>query len=481
MFPSNLLQSTTFRLGLLAIAFFVGSMSMVYTVTYFYTESALISLIQNDVLSELSELRQDSQSLGLDDVRDAIKIRADDPVGTDYYYTLIDSSGRVLTTNMPVTEPHQDWFEVQLSARPHGGVGPDPLVRARGETIVNGAWLAVGRDRSDIDALRATFIRQFLIAAGAAVVLTLACSVFVSSRILMRLGTISGAAREIIQGDLSRRVPTTGKGDEFDEVAVQLNAMLGRLARLMGRVRQVTDDIAHDLRTPLSRLRQRLEIARARARSVDEYRQAVDGAIEATDAIIVTFASLLRIAEVEAGERRAAFRTVDLSEIAEILVETYGPVAEDHGQQLRGQIMPGVLVFGDRELLGQLLANLIDNALKHAPAGGRVVLEVRQTNAGPLAQVLDNGQGIPPDRRSDVFDRFVRLDKSRTTSGSGLGLSLVAAIAELHDAMVELADTLPGQARPGLKVSIRFPEMRSSESRDQSSETRLALIENGQG
>jgi signal transduction histidine kinase len=234
--------------------------------------------------------------------------------------------------------------------------------------------------------------------------------------------------------------------------------MLARLAALMAQVRQVSDDIAHDLRTPLARLRQRLELARRKAQTVDEYENAVDGAIEATDAIIATFASLLRIAEVEAGTRRAGFVVVDLSRIAEAIVDAYGPVAEDRGQHLSGQILPGVVAFGERELLGQLLANLIDNALKHTPQGTRVILRLRRSEQGtPEIDVIDNGLGISPEMRDQVFKRFVRLDKSRTTAGSGLGLSLVAAIADLHDAAITLADAFPKQSRPGLSVTLTFP------------------------
>lgn len=454
---TDLFHSATFRLGLLATTFFVCSIAVVYSLTYLATERALVGLLDDDVLSELSELRQQAQTRGLEAVREAIELRMHDPVGTDSYYALLAPAGERLAGNLPLSSPAAGWLEVPLGPDPPAGGRPWLVVRAHGERLAGGAWLAVGRDRSDVDYLGTVFVRGFLICAGATIALTLACSAFVANRVLARLEAISRAAREIMRGDLARRVPTTRRGDEFDEVAGGLNAMLSRLAGLVGQVRQVTDDIAHDLRTPLARLRQRLELARRKARSIEEYERSVDGAIEAADAIIATFASLLRIAEVEAGTRRSAFRVIDLSRIAEAIIDAFGPVAEDRGQHLRNQVEPGVTAFGDRELFGQLLANLIDNALKHTPPGARITLRLGRSDAGPVAEILDNGQGIPPERRGEVFERFARLDKSRTTPGSGLGLSLVAAIAELHGATIELADSLPGQPRPGLRVLLRFP------------------------
>jgi len=252
-------------------------------------------------------------------------------------------------------------------------------------------------------------------------------------------------------GDLSRRVPTRGSGDDFDQLSASLNEMLDRIQTLMEGLRQVSNDIAHDLRTPLTRLRQRLEAARLKARTVDDYAGAVDSTLADTDQILRTFGAMLRIAQIEAGTARSRFTTVDLSGVLRAIVDLYAAFAEDQQQALTGKIADGVSVHGDRELLTQMLVNLVENALRHSPAGTLVQVGLeRQANA-VLCSIADNGPGIPKEEYDKVFRRFYRLDASRATPGSGLGLSLVAAIAELHGVAISLGDN-----QPGLRVELRF-------------------------
>jgi signal transduction histidine kinase len=279
-----------------------------------------------------------------------------------------------------------------------------------------------------------------------------------STSVLRRIAAITRATREIMGGEIARRLPTSGRRDEFDGLAARLNEMLDRIQALMENLRQVSNEIAHDLRTPLTRLRQRLELALSRAHAGED--QALAGAIGDVDAILRTFTSLLRIAQIEAGTRRAGFTTVDLSSLTGDLLDVYIPVAADNGQSLEAHIAPGVRVLGDRELLTQMLANLIENALQHTPEGTRVELCLRSTDRGPVLILADDGRGIPEAMHEQVFERFTRLDVSCTTPGSGLGLSLVAAIAELHGSSVELSDN-----QPGLRVTLRFPvqELRPEE------------------
>ncbi len=220
----------------------------------------------------------------------------------------------------------------------------------------------------------------------------------------------------------------------------------------MENLRHVSSDIAHDLRTPLGRLRQRLEACRIKRRSSVEYEAVVDAAIEDTDTILRTFDAMLRIAQIEAGVSRSRFTDIDLGSVAENVVEAFSAVAEDDGRTLNAQIAAGLTVFGDRELLTQMLANIIENALRHTPTGTTVDVRVSGHPPGALLIVSDDGPGIPASQRERVLDRFYRLDASRTTPGSGLGLSLVAAVAKLHDAKLTLEDN-----RPGLRVSVTFP------------------------
>jgi signal transduction histidine kinase len=203
----------------------------------------------------------------------------------------------------------------------------------------------------------------------------------------------------------------------------------------------------------LSRLRQRLETARAKARSAEDYEVAVDRAIAETDAILATFTALLRIAQIEAGTRQGAFSVIDLSEIFRHVAEIYSAVAEDRGQRLIATISPGLTFRGDRELLIQMLANLVENAIRHTPAGTTIALDLKRAPGGLVGRVSDDGSGIPADARSKVFQRFYRLEASRTTPGSGLGLALVAAVVELHRIRIELADN-----GPGLRISLNFPD-----------------------
>ena len=312
--------------------------------------------------------------------------------------------------------------------------------------------IAVGDDLRRIHDAEAAVLGAFAWAIGATVVLGAAGGVWLGQLFLRRVDAISRTAEAIIAGDLSQRIPTRGTGDDLDHLAGTLNRMLDWIGALMESVRQASNNIAHDLRTPLSHLGQRLEDARAHATTVAEYQHAMDGAKQQIDALLTTFASLLCIAEVEAGAQRAAFSHVDLSAVAETVAEAFTPAAEEQGHELRMAIAPGVRIYGDRELLTQMLVNLVENALHHTPPGTRVRVALSAGPAGVALDVEDDGPGIPEAEREQVLQRFYRLEQSRTTPGSGLGLSLAAAIAELHGARLCLED-----ARRGLRVSVTFP------------------------
>jgi len=265
-----------------------------------------------------------------------------------------------------------------------------------------------------------------------------------------RLNAMSGAAEAIINGDFARRIPMRGADDDLDRLADTFNRMLDRISALMESLRQVSNDVAHDLRTPLTRLRQRLESSRA-ARTGAERAAAVNGALEEVDAILETFAALLRIAQIEGGGRRAAFHRVELTALARAVVGDFAPAAEDAGQRLTLEAGEPISVAGDGELLTQMLVNLVENALRHSPAGTLIQIGLERQADGILCSISDNGPGIPKDEHEKVFRRFYRLDASRATPGSGLGLSLVAAIADLHGVTIALADN-----QPGLRIDLRF-------------------------
>jgi signal transduction histidine kinase len=283
-------------------------------------------------------------------------------------------------------------------------------------------------------------------------VLGIGGGLLLSAAFLRRVDMITRTADAIIAGDLSRRIERTGSGDDLDHLSATLNAMLDRITGLMENLRQVSNDIAHDLRTPLTRLRQDLEVAQKRDLSAADLRRAIESAGVEADVLLETFSALLRIAQIEAGSRRSAFRAVDLSDVVRTVADAYAPAVEESGRALISEIAAALEVSGDRGLLSQLFVNLVENALHHTPPGTAITLRLTRGPVGVVAEVADTGLGIPAEERGKVFRRFYRLERSRTTPGSGLGLSMVAAIVDLHHAAIELLDN-----KPGLRVVIRFP------------------------
>ena len=266
-----------------------------------------------------------------------------------------------------------------------------------------------------------------------------------------RLAAISGTAEAIIDGDLSRRVPVRGSDDDLDRLALTFNRMLDRIATLMESLKQVSNDIAHDMRTPLTRLRQKLEAGLTETRAGEA---PLEGVLSDLDSILDTFAALLRIAQIESGgPARAAFRPCELAVLAQTVTEAFAPSAEDQHQSLRLTVEATAVVDGDAELHTQMLVNLVENALRHAGPNARIVVKVARAGHAAVLSVADDGPGVPEAERERLFDRFYRLERSRSTPGSGLGLALVAAVAKLHAAEVTLS---PGQ--PGLEVRVSFPE-----------------------
>ncbi len=339
---------------------------------------------------------------------------------------------------------------------------------ARVLVLPAGFRVLVGRDIGEREAIREVVGGAFRISIVVMIALGLISWVFVSRRVLKRIDSISATSRQIMAGDLSGRLQVTGTGDEFDRLAESLNAMLGRIERLMIGMKGVSDDIAHDLKTPLTRLRNRVETA-LRDKSGDEaYREALEQTIEESDQLIRIFDALLKIARVEADSAQLAMERIDLAGIAAEVAELYEPVAEEAGFSLVTEIDETVPINGNRELVGQAIANLLDNGLKYGKSPGgstpsELVLTLtradRHEGGGALLSVADHGPGIPEDAREHVAERFVRLEQSRTMPGSGLGLSLVKAVAHMHGAALDFMDNTPG-----LRVELRFPEADKGET-----------------
>jgi signal transduction histidine kinase len=315
--------------------------------------------------------------------------------------------------------------------------------------LSNGHLLLVAHGLDQAEALL-DFTQGTMVAIlAASIALALGLALLQGHALLARIDALIDTARSIGAGRLNRRIPSSGKGDEIDELAEQLNAMLDRIAALMEGMRQVTDNVAHDLRRPLSRVRNLLEVTSIEARDTSEYRDVIERATADLDEIIRTFNALIEIAQAEAGSFRGEWGPVDLSLLAAELGELYGALAEEQGRKLELTAQPGCTVTGNRHLLAQAIGNLLDNALKFTSPG--TPLRMKVSGEGDHVRVLigDRGPGIPAAERALVLKRFVRLDAARSKPGSGLGLSLVAAVARLHGAGLTLAD-----AGPGLVVSL---------------------------
>ncbi len=461
---ASLLRSTSFRLITWYAGMFVVSVAILLSVVFWITRTALERQLTDAVEREMKVLVEIHHTRGLDSSKRFIQRRVADLKPPRRYFLLQSAAGNKIEGNLPPVPAFDGWavLPIPVSAAPVAtSVIPEDghSIQALGRRLPGGDFLVVGE--SDYRTAKAT--EAILAAAGWGVfitaVLAIGGGILLGGGFLRRIEEVNRTSRAIIEGNLSDRVPTRGSGDEMDRLAVNLNAMLDRIESLLESLKRVSDDIAHDLRTPLSRLRRGLEIARESARVRADCGPAIEAAIAEVDAILETFAALLRIAQIESGTRRAAFGEVNLGQIAAEAVQTYSAVAEDRGQMVRADIPGAAAVQGDHELLMQMIVNLIENSIRHCPAGTQIAVKIAREGGEAVLSVSDTGPGIPPQERDKVLRRFYRLETSRTTAGSGLGLALVKAVADLHGASLELI----GNA-PGLRVVVRFsaqPENRS--------------------
>lgn len=321
-------------------------------------------------------------------------------------------------------------------------------------TLADGSTVVIAHDTDEIDRVRATTLR----AIGLGLLPTLALSglggLLLTSRARRRLAATEAAVAEVMRGDLRKRLPVGHDDDEFDRLTRNVNRMLDEIERLMGEVRSVGDAIAHDLRTPLTRLRARLERSRSQARTVAEFRETIDQGLMWIDQTLAMVTAVLRIGEMEDGRRRGAFTRVDLAEVATVAVEFFAPLAEEKDIDLALAVSPGAhVIHGDRDLCFEALSNLLDNALKFTPPGGTVRAGLQRADDAVVVTIADTGSGLPPGEHSKVFHRFYRAEAARLTPGNGLGLSLVAAIANLHGAAVAIRNRVGS----GCEVELRFP------------------------
>ena len=454
MLLTKTLTSTTFKLALIAIGIFGAIVSALFSYVYLSTTSYVRGQSDRAIMTEYLSLQDAHERSGRDGLIALIRQRIADKSFADNVYLLVDPSLAALGGNLnawPSTATAaRGWIEFR-APEPLPNASNRPLLRAMLETFPGGDRLLVGRDISELDGF-ADQIKTAVIS-GIVLIFVLAgvASILVTRRTVGRIEAINATSRAIMQSGLDQRIPLRGTHDEWDRVAENLNLMLDRIETLMGEVRQVSDNVAHDLRTPLTRMRGRLEKAYHGQRIGEDDQALIGDTIADLDAVLRIFSSLTRIAQIETQARKGAFRTVNLVEIAGEVVELYDAAAEQEGTRLTVVGDREVLVTGDRDLIFDAIANLVDNAIKHGRAGGQVVVANENIDGTPVISIADDGHGIPAHEYEQVFKRFYRLEHSRYTPGNGLGLSLVAAVAHLHGARIEMLDN-----SPGLKFKLWF-------------------------
>jgi signal transduction histidine kinase len=454
MLTPRIVRTATFRLaGFYAALFAVGAMVLVAFFDLTIAQYARVAL-RNDILAEVQLLLKTAPAGDAQGVAPLVRERERVLGSRAFEYLVTTPDGRVLAGDLPPQAARQGWGEVEVAAPAESREFDTETadIRTLGAPLPGGGLLVVGRSTYDFHELRETMVDATITAAALITAMSLAVAFLIGRQFLRRIDAVSAAAARIMDGRLDERLPAIGMGDEFDRLAVNLNNMLDRMQKLMEGLRQVSSDIAHDLRTPLMRLRRRLEAANASAQAETPRRALIDEAIDQLDEILSTFGALLRIAQVEGGTGREGFRRIDLSELMERVRQAYEPVAEDAGKELAAQITPSVTIAGDEELLGQLISNLIENAFAHAGDSEVVRLGVGVDSGRAVLSVADHGPGVPEHERGKVTRRFYRLEISRTTPGAGLGLSMVQAIAQLHGGEIELGDNAPG-----LVARVRLP------------------------
>ncbi|HZH45796.1 MAG TPA: ATP-binding protein, partial [Roseococcus sp.] len=390
---------------------------------------------------------------------EAIEDRMAHDVNAEAVYLLTDAAGVRLAGNLGIWPSGlgADGAWVR-SAMEQGGAVSEVRIHRR-DLLHEGqaVRLLVGRDESERVQLRLLLSEGVAWSLGAIFIFAILGAALIRRALQNRMRPAVQTALTIAGGDLSRRVPISPQDDEFDRLGASMNAMLDRIGTLMAGVRGVSDAIAHDLRTPIARARGKLEESLHNAHGEAELRAAVEQGIADLDGISRIFQALLRIAEAEAGARRAAFAPLDLPEVLRDAAEFYEAMAEAREQRLEVALPDALPMVGDRDLLLQAVANLLDNAIKFTPVGGLVRLEAREDARGIEIAVSDSGPGLAPADRARAAERFFRADASRNTPGSGLGLALVRAVAALHGGEVALADAMPGADPPGMRAAIRLP------------------------
>jgi signal transduction histidine kinase len=444
----KLFRTTTFRLAIIFMALFGSAAACAIGYIYWQTNVLLNRQLGQTIEAEVKGLAEQYSSGGISNLAKTVANRS--LAAGNSLYLVTDKEGDRITGNL--TSISKDLWNsvgrVEFVYNRSGQKGPESrLALVNVFRLKGGFRLIVGRDIEDRRVFERVVRSAFFLGLGFMALVGLGGGWLVSRSLLSRIDAVTGTSRTIMEGDLSGRVPVVGSGDEFDRLSTNLNSMLDRIEQLMVGMREVSDNIAHDLKTPLNRLRNHAEAALREKGGAKKYQGALERIIQEADDLIKTFNGLLSIARLEAGTAGQEVEEIHAEVLMRDVVELYEPAAEDMGITLTAQQVANEVCFSaDRQLVGQALANLIDNAIKYGglDEGSKIEVSVVDTGAAVEITVADNGPGIPEKDRERVFKRFVRLEESRSRPGSGLGLSLVAAVASLHGGEVRLDDNGPG-------------------------------------
>jgi signal transduction histidine kinase len=456
----RLFRTSAVRLALRYALVYAGVMGLLLAALYWTSSRYVDSQLEAGLEQEMFSLTKKFESGGLQHLAKAVSQREEHGLEEGRYYLLVGHDGARIAGNLFAWPPDSDipydgkvhsvWVEDNVI--PGTRYDDDAYWPVIARELPGGSRLLLARSIRQAEDLQEVTLYLMALILSVSVLLALAMGVTLGRAILGRMDSISRSAGNIMTGDLSQRIQVDDIDDEFNALAKRLNTMLDRVQQLITGIHEVTDNVAHDLRNPLSRLLNRLEVTLLEHRSESEYRQAISSTIEDTESLLGTFNALLGIAQMEAGDSRAQWGTVDLNRLAGDLMELYEPVAQETGQRLCLVTGETVEISGSRELLAQAIGNLLDNAIKYTPKGGAIRLQVNPSSDVVEVIVADSGPGIPDEEKAHVLERYVRLESSRHTPGNGLGLSLVKAVAGLHGAELVLEDN-----RPGLIVTLRLP------------------------
>ncbi|HVZ04823.1 HAMP domain-containing sensor histidine kinase [Hyphomicrobium sp.] len=451
----NLLKRTPFRLAATFSLFFITTVLALFTVIYLVASARLVGDIRDRVRTNMDSLAVLDGDRTFDDLVTVVAEESESVRDPDFIVELVDKDGKFLAGNVKGVPQSEQWMTLKrsdLNFTMDRGEPNDEFL-ALWKPLAKGRLL-VGSDNSEVKQMKSFLLRLLAYGLLAMSVPVVLCAIYFARQTQHRIDAFANPLARVSQGHISARVPISGLEDDIDQVALQVNGMLGNLQRLIENVNQSSSDIAHDLKKPLGRLRQRLDNAFRKAGTKAEFQAALGDALLDIDSITETFDALLRITQIEAGARKDRFVVVDLRVLLADVHDVYDIVAEDAGDKLSfaAEVDGAAAVRGDPELLVQLFANLVENAIRHCPSGTQIRLQLSGSAGAYRVYVSDTGPGIPESERENVFRRLYRLERARSTDGSGLGLSLAAAIADLHGAKITLADNAPG-----LRVEVSFP------------------------